>query len=91
MRSWRFFHRAIDGVESAQIAPAYSWRPRRIAAPRSGFLRRLGGRGGLLEVLQAEVGLLQAQRTLEQAKANLLQAHYALMDAMGIDLLGGER
>src|SRR5215203_2382719 len=44
--------------QSAQIAPAYSWRPRRIAAPRSGFLRRLGGRGGLLEVLQAELQLI---------------------------------
>jgi hypothetical protein len=44
--------------QSAQIAPAYPWRPRRIAAPRSGFLRRLGGRGGLLEVLQAELQLV---------------------------------
>ena len=41
--------------QSAQIAPAYSWRPRRIAAPRSGFRSALGGRRGLLEVLQAEL------------------------------------
>jgi outer membrane protein len=49
------------------------------------------GTGTVLEVMQAEVGLLQARRTLEGAKAALLQAYYALWDAMGQDLVGGER
>ncbi|TBH20806.1 TolC family protein [Thermus thermamylovorans] len=53
--------------------------------------RRLeAGTGTALEVLQAEVGLLQARRTLEGARALFLQAYYALLEAMGEPLLGGE-
>lgn len=54
--------------------------------------RRLeAGTGTPLEVLRAEVGLLQAQRALEGVRALFLQAYYALLDAMGVSLLGGER
>lgn len=53
--------------------------------------RRLeAGTGTILEVKQAELGLLQAQRAWEGARAELLQAYYALLDAMGESLLGGE-
>ncbi|WP_114313536.1 TolC family protein [Thermus caldifontis] len=53
--------------------------------------RRLeAGTGTILEVKQAELGLLQAQRAWEGARAGLLQAYYALLDAMGESLLGGE-
>ncbi|WP_038071142.1 TolC family protein [Thermus scotoductus] len=48
------------------------------------------GTGTRLEVAQAEVNLLQAQRTWEGAVSALLQAYYALLDAMGEALLGGE-
>jgi len=51
--------------------------------------RLQAGTGTALEVMQAEVGLLQARRTLEGAKAAFLQAYYALLDAMGEDLVGG--
>ncbi|WP_082077900.1 TolC family protein [Thermus filiformis] len=52
--------------------------------------RLQAGTGTRLEVMQAELGLLQARRTLEGAKAAFLQAYYALRDAMGEALLGGE-
>src|SRR4051812_2180376 len=45
--------------QGAQVASPNPGRPRGIAALRSGFfLRRLGSRRGLLEVLQAELQLV---------------------------------
>jgi len=59
--------------QGAQVAPARPWRPSSITAPRTGFLRRLGRSGGLLEVLQAELQRGQFGRRSEKLDPDQLQ------------------
>jgi hypothetical protein len=61
------------GRQGAQVAPAGPRRPRSIAAPRSGLLRRLGGRSGLLEVLEAELELVGVEPLRAPAEPPALQ------------------
>jgi hypothetical protein len=59
--------------QAAQAASAGPRRPRSIATPRSGLLRRLGGRRGLLEVLQAELQLVGVELLRAPAELAALQ------------------
>jgi hypothetical protein len=59
--------------QAAQVASTGPRRPRSIATPRSGLLRRLGGRCRLLEVLQAELRLVGVELFRAAAKLPTLQ------------------
>ena len=59
--------------QGAQVASPNPGRPRGIAAPRSGLLRRLGRGHGLLEVLEAELQLVGVEPLRAAAELPALQ------------------